>query len=77
MKELINYSALSKMLTGNRNSIRSNWKIKKHAKKVERLENLIKDWYDTMDEDEVVTDLGDHMRTAVRRWHDTLQDKAL
>jgi hypothetical protein len=53
MKELINYSALSKMLTGNRNSIRSNYCVKAHVKEVARLER------------------------AVRRWHDSLQDKAL
>jgi hypothetical protein len=48
MKDLINYSALSKMLTGNRNSIRSNYCVKVHAKEVARLERAVRRWYDTL-----------------------------
>jgi hypothetical protein len=48
MKELINYSALSKMLTGNRNSIRSSYCVKAHAKEVARLERAVKRWHDTV-----------------------------
>ncbi len=48
-KDLINYSGVSKHLTGNRSSIRSNYIPKKYKHYVEELEQYIKRWIDNLD----------------------------
>ena len=44
MNNLINYSELSRLLTGDRTAIRSDYKGKKYARKINRLKWLIELW---------------------------------
>ena len=44
MNNLINWSEVSRLLTGDRTTIRSNYSGKKYKKKIDRLKKLIEVW---------------------------------
>ena len=44
MNNLINWSEVSRMLTGDRTAIRSNYSGKKYKLKIERLKRLVRLW---------------------------------